>query len=67
MILNLKISFFIFYFGLEMKFAYGVSSRGENADTINSNIHIRIRIMRLLIFGICIHVYKVIIRHPYIR
>jgi hypothetical protein len=58
-ILTLKISFFniFFFFWLEMKFAYGVSSRDEN-DEIISNI--RIRIMRLSLLGICIHDYAII-------
>jgi hypothetical protein len=45
-----------------MKFAYGVSNRGENANVIISNIRIRIHIMRLLILGIRIHVHRVIIK-----
>jgi hypothetical protein len=45
-----------------MKFAYGVSSRGENADVIISNI--RIHIMRLLLLGICIR-DRVIIKCGY--
>jgi hypothetical protein len=43
-----------------MKFAYGVSSRGENADAIISNISFCIHIMQLLILGIRIHIHRVI-------